>query len=91
MPFVPTQTGAIASALTSAVVLFVLASLVYRWYSGSTDDGTAEDEQSGTAAGFPLASWRYVYDVEKADANREIASVQQQADDLAEAEREARR
>lgn len=90
VPSVLTQLGVVASATTSIVVLAILVGLVYRWHSGATDEGdTEEGEQSGM--GFPLASWRYVYDVDKADANREIASVQQEAEDLAEADREARR
>lgn len=86
------QMGTVVSAVTFLTVLAVLASLVYRWRSGSNGDGnTDENDQAGTAAGFPLASWRYVYDVDKADANREIASVQQQAEDLAEADKKSRR
>lgn len=85
------QIGAAASASTALVVVGVLTGLVYRWYrESSSDAGSAESEQERTV-GFPLASWRYVYDVEKADASREMASVRQQAEDLAEADREARR
>ena len=82
----------VASAVTFLVVLVILSGLVHRWYFEATGEGdTEESERPGTGAGFPLASWRYVYDVDKADANREITSVQQQAEDLAEAERKARR
>jgi hypothetical protein len=57
----------------------------------SSEDAEPEDgEQSTKATGFPLASWRYVYDVDKAEASREMASVNQQANDLAEAEKKAR-
>lgn len=86
------QMETVASAVTFLAVLAVLIGLVYRWRSGSNGDGnTEENDQAGTNPGFPLASWRYVYDVDKADANREIASVQQQAEDLAEADKKARR
>ena len=83
------QMGALAGASTALVVLAVLAGLCYRWYGESPTDGEAGSEREG-AVGSPLASWRYVYDVEKADANREIADVQQQAEELSEAERKSR-
>ena len=92
VPSVLIRTGTVASTVTFLVALVILVGLVYRWYAESTGDGnTEESERSGASAGFPLASWRYVYDVDKADANREIASVQQQADDLTEADTKARR
>lgn len=92
VPSILIPIGTVASAATAVVVLVIVVGLIYRWYADSTDDGnTEENEQSGMTAGFPLASWRYIYDVDKADANREITSVQQQAEDLAEAERNARR
>ena len=91
VPLVLIQVGA-ASTVTFLVALAILVGLVYRWYSESTGDGTTEESaRSWASAGFPLASWRYVYDGDKADANREIASVQQQADDLTEADTKARR
>jgi hypothetical protein len=90
MPSVVTLIETVAGASTALVVVGVLAGLVYRWYVGSSSgDGNAESEQEG-AVGFPLASWRYVYDVEKADASREIAAVQRQAEELSEVERESR-
>ncbi|EMA42873.1 hypothetical protein C448_10367 [Halococcus morrhuae DSM 1307] len=89
-PFV-TQLEAIAGASTALVVAGVLVGIVYRWYSKSAaaNDKGEREEQEGV--GFPLASWRYVYDVEKANAGREIAAVQEQAEDISEAGREARR
>jgi hypothetical protein len=85
------QMGAVAYAATALVVLAVLVGVVYRRHSeSSSGDAGAENERDG-AVGFPLASWRYVYDVEKADASREIAAVQQQAEELSEAERKFRR
>jgi high-affinity Fe2+/Pb2+ permease len=90
VPVIAIQIGAVVGASTALVVVGVLAGLVYRWHTESSSDaGSAESEQEG-AVGFPLASWRYVYDVEKADASREIAAVQQQAEDLSEAERKSR-
>lgn len=85
------QMETVASAVTFLAVLAVLVGLGYRWRFRPNDDNTEESEQAGTGAGFPLASWRYVYDVDKADANREIASVQQQAEDLSEADKKSRR
>lgn len=90
VPSVVIQLGAIAGASTVLVVAGVLVGLVYRWDSeSSAADDEGDEEQEGV--GFPLASWRYVYDIEKANAGREIAAVQQQAEDLSEADREARR
>jgi high-affinity Fe2+/Pb2+ permease len=91
VPSIVIQTGTVAGAITALVVVGVLAGLVYRWHAESSSDAGsgAESEQEG-AVGFPLASWRYVYDVEKADASREIAAVQQQAEELSEAERKSR-
>jgi hypothetical protein len=84
------QLGAIAGASTVLVVAGVLVGLVYRWDSeSSAADDEGDGEQEGV--GFPLASWRYVYDIEKADAGREIAAVREQAEDLSEVDREARR
>ena len=90
MPPVVIQIEAVAGASTALVVLAVFAGLVYRWsVASSSDEGNGESEQEG-AVGFPLASWRYVYDVEKVDASREIAAVQRQAEELSEVERESR-
>jgi hypothetical protein len=87
--------GTLASAVTSLVVLAALIGLVYRWVAGSDGDdggdGDADGDSGSGATAGPLASWRSVYDVEKADANREVAAVQQQAEDLAEADEGARR
>ncbi|WP_079977628.1 hypothetical protein [Halococcus sediminicola] len=88
VPSVVVQMEVLAGTGTALVVLAVLAGFVYRWDVKSSSDDT-EHEQEG-AVGTPLASWRYVYDVEKADANREIAAVQQQAEELSEAERQSR-
>ena len=88
VPSVVVQMEVLAGTGTALVVLAVLAGFVYRWDVKSSSDD-AEREQEG-AVGAPLASWRYVYDVEKADANREIAAVQQQAEELSEAERQSR-
>lgn len=88
VPSVVIQMEILAGASTPLVVLAVLAGFVYRWYAGSSSD-EAEREQEG-AVGVPLASWRYVYDVEKPDVNREIAAVQQQAEELSEVERQSR-
>ena len=82
------QMGVLAEASTALVVLAVLAGFVYRWCAESSSDEAKREQESGVGA--PLASWRYVYDVEKADANREIAAVQQQAEELSEAERQSR-
>ena len=90
VPSISIQMEVLVGASTALVVLAVLAGLVYRWYGESPADGEAGSEREG-AIGSPLASWRYVYDVEKADANREIADVQQQAEELSEAERKFRR
>ena len=88
VPSVVVQMEVLAGTGTALVVLAVLAGFVYRWDVKSSSDD-AEHEQEG-AVGAPLASWRYVYDVEKADANREIAAVQQQAEELSEVERQSR-
>jgi high-affinity Fe2+/Pb2+ permease len=90
VPSVVIQLETIAGASTALVVAGVLVGGVYRWYSKSAaadDEGDGEQKE----VGFPLASWRYVYDVEKANAGREIAAVQEQAEDLSEVDREARR
>lgn len=90
VPSIVVQMEVLAGTSTALVVLAVLAGFVYRWYDeSSSGDGGAENEREG-AVGFPLASWRYVYGVEKADASREIAAVQQQAEELSEAERQSR-
>lgn len=84
------QLEAIAGASIALVVAGVLVGVVYRWYSESAaadDEGDGKQEE----VGFPLASWRYVYDVEKADTGREIAAVQEQAEEFSEVDREIRR
>jgi hypothetical protein len=90
VPSIVIQLETIAGASTALVVAGVLVGVVYRWYSKfAADDDEGDGEQEGV--GFPLASWRYVYDIEKANAGREIAAVQEQAEDISEADREARR
>ena len=84
------QVGALANAAIAALVVGVVAVLGYRRLAG-TDDADTTARSSESTAGSPLESWRSVYDVDKADADREMSAVQEQANDLAEADNEARR
>jgi len=86
------QIGLLSAEVLSFAMVLVIFGLGYRAVTeSSSEDAEPEDgEQSAKATGFPLASWRYVYDVDKAEASREMASVNQQANDLAEAEKKAR-
>ncbi|MFC7128425.1 hypothetical protein [Haloferax chudinovii] len=63
-----------------------------RWWSirrgGESEPAADRPEESH---GYPLASWRYVYDLDKSDAKREVASVNEQAETLADAEQKRRR
>ncbi|EMA55265.1 MULTISPECIES: hypothetical protein [Halococcus] len=82
--------GALANAAIATLVVGFVIVLVYRWFAGANDAETKEVNPE-TSEGPPLESWRHVYDVDKAAADREITAVQEQASDLAEADNEARR
>ncbi|WP_148416765.1 hypothetical protein [Haloferax sp. KTX1] len=74
------------------LVLIALGVAAARWWSirrgGGSEPAADRDEESH---GYPLASWRYVYDLDKSDAKREVASVNEQAETLADADRKRRR
>ncbi|EMA42480.1 hypothetical protein [Halococcus saccharolyticus] len=82
--------GALANAAIAALVVGFVIVLGYRRVTRTADADTAERPAESTE-GPPLESWRHVYDVDKAAADREITAVQEQAADLAEADEEARR
>ncbi|WP_058827580.1 hypothetical protein [Haloferax sp. Q22] len=74
------------------LVLLALGVAGARWWSirrgGESEPAADRPEESH---GYPLASWRYVYDLDKSDAKREVASVNEQAETLADAEKKRRR
>ncbi|ELZ96122.1 hypothetical protein C440_05540 [Haloferax mucosum ATCC BAA-1512] len=73
-------------------VLLALGVAVVRWWSirrGSEPEPPADRPEE--SHGYPLASWRYVYDLDKSDAKREVSSVHEQAEMLADAEKKRRR
>ncbi|WP_396611942.1 hypothetical protein ACH9L7_01265 [Haloferax sp. S1W] len=76
------------------VVLLVVAVTVgvLRWWSLRRDDDTRPPErQPEESHGYPLASWRYVYDLDKPDAKRAVNSVNEQAETLSKAEQKRRK
>ncbi|WP_049901772.1 hypothetical protein [Halococcus agarilyticus] len=85
------QIGALANAAVATLVLALVIALGYRRIAGADGNANASERPSESTEGPPLESWRHVYDVDKADADREITAVQEQASDLAEADNEARR
>ena len=85
-----TQLGALANVAIATLVVGLAIGLGYRRISGASDTEPKEANPE-TAEGPPLESWRHVYDIDKAAADREITAVQEQAADLAEADEEARR
>ncbi|SEL48134.1 hypothetical protein [Haloferax larsenii] len=71
------------------VVAFTVGGL--RWWSlRSDEDAHPPERQPEESHGYPLASWRYVYDLDKPDAKRAVDSVNDQAETLAEAEKKRR-
>ncbi|GGC45611.1 hypothetical protein [Haloferax sulfurifontis] len=74
------------------LVLLAVGVAAVRWWSirrgGESEPAADHPEESH---GYPLASWRYVYDLDKSDAKREVASVNEQAETLADADRKRRR
>ena len=83
------QVGAPTNAAIVSLILALVVALGYRRVAGADGDATGRPTES--TEGPPLESWRSVYDVDKAEADREIAAVRKQARDLAEADNEARR
>lgn len=74
------------------LVFVALGVAAVRWWSirrGSESEPSAD--RSEESHGYPLASWRYVYDLDKSDAKREVASVNEQAETLADADKKRRR
>ena len=82
------QVGAPTNAAIVSLILALVVALGYRRVAGADGDADATGRPT---EGPPLESWRSVYDVDKAEADREIAAVRKQASDLAEADNEARR
>ena len=75
-------------------VLFVIAITVgvFRWWAIRRGSGESPPAQRPEEShGYPLASWRYVYDLDKAEADRAVKSVNEQAETLSEAEKQRRR
>ncbi|PSQ14514.1 hypothetical protein BRC98_00335 [Halobacteriales archaeon QS_7_68_65] len=85
------QVGAPTNAAIVSLILALVVALGYRRVAGADDDADATGRPTESTEGPPLESWRSVYDVDKAEADREIAAVRKQASDLAEADNEARR
>ncbi|KTG28017.1 hypothetical protein [Haloferax profundi] len=79
-------------SLTAVVFVVALVVGAARWYALRSDDETRPPpKQSEESHGYPLASWRYVYDLDKAEAERAVNDVHRQAETLSEAERRERR
>ncbi|KAB1193585.1 hypothetical protein GJR96_09055 [Haloferax sp. MBLA0076] len=78
--------------LTAVVFVVALAVAAARWRVMRNDDEARPPEQQPEESyGYPLASWRYVYDLDKADAERAVKSVHEQAETLSEAEKQRKR
>ncbi|WP_411964137.1 hypothetical protein [Haloferax sp. YSMS24] len=74
--------------LTAALLVTALAIGGIRWWTLRTDEETPPPERRPEEShGYPLASWRYVYDLDKAEADRAVRSVNEQAETLSEAEK----
>ena len=74
--------------LVAVLLVVALAVGGFRWWAIRRDTGQSPPERKSEAShGYPLASWRYVYDLDKADADRAVQSVNQQAETLSEAEK----
>lgn len=80
------------SSLVAVLLVVALAVGGFRWWAIRRDTGQSPPERRPEEShGYPLASWRYVYDLDKAEADRAVKSVNQQAETLSEAEKRRRR
>ncbi|WP_410766829.1 hypothetical protein [Haloferax sp. DFSO60] len=90
MPLVPEAIPFDLLYIVGAVILVGAVGYgVVKWLV-SDDDSPPPESKPAESYGYPLASWRYIYDLDKAGANREIQSVHEQAETLAEAEKNRR-
>lgn len=90
MPLVPdTLPLELLYFVAAAVLVGALSYAVIRWWL-SNDEGKSPEQQPEESYGYPLASWRYVYDLDKAGTKREMESVHEQAETLSEADQKRR-
>lgn len=69
------------------MTVLVVAGVVYRWYAGYREEAGPPRGDEGP----PLTSWRWVYDVDNVEAEREMANVSRQAEVLGEADEKHRK
>ncbi|AFK20188.1 hypothetical protein E6P09_14220 [Haloferax mediterranei ATCC 33500] len=78
--------------LVMLAVVFAFGVAVHRWRAiRRGEESEPPQDRSEDSRGYPLASWRYVYDLDKAAADREVASVHEQAETLADVEQKRRK
>ncbi|MFC7202344.1 hypothetical protein ACFQJC_02375 [Haloferax namakaokahaiae] len=75
--------------VTAAILVGAVGYGVVRWLT-SDDSSPPPESKPAESYGYPLASWRYVYDVDKDGAKRELQSVHEQAETLSKADEKRR-